>query len=687
MPPSDHRAKVADEEARNSRYIQRLREKGDVRIPIAVASSANWTQEGLPRTRAPRVEAVIGRVGLTERSDDIEDDSFYIGPWHSDKDGFQVFSWAAPVAAAFFGTGSYAPLEGRVQVTRVFQHRSLSVVDFDDERLDGGRGATAFDRTTRLTMPRPPRPGAAPWPSVATRQPERPPQQRPELIDLRSIQPSPGDVEHVIDVREPVFAAPAARRSAPVDGLRQEGALLKALAAPRRESLSHVLGTMQPDQYRLVTRPEDEPIVVQGYPGTGKTIVALHRAAYLVNPDRPDATPNLRVVLLGPTRNFVRHTRNALNSLTDAESVNVLSVLDLWHTIYPGLTADTEGAAEQYQDNALRLARLVDRAATLVDGQGALYTRRPEDGARNVYAMLREAGRKKTTRLAASWDDYLAALPEWDIARQHPRFHTLLTYCVLVAHRTMPDQFDHLVVDEAQDITPLGWHILKRLNRRGRWTIVGDINQRNTEWGIADWKKVAAFLDIDLQQPGAYQEFKASYRSTQGILTFANAILKDKTDQATAIQGDVDLPTVVKSTAADLPQEIVAAATGLTERHPHGTVAVIGTDATLLRQSFARAGWSASHGGSDEWVLDDARVRLLVPRDVRGLEFDGVVVVDPGLFPRSVDKEGPLYTSLTRANRELVLVHSRALPAKLRRVLVELTQLPGVPSANAAATR
>ncbi|WP_143447393.1 hypothetical protein [Kineosporia sp. R_H_3] len=68
-------------------------------------------------------------------------------------------------------------------------------------------------------------------------------------------------------------------------------------------------------------------------------------------------------------------------------------------------------------------------------------------------------------------------------------------------------------------------------------------------------------------------------------------------------------------------------------------------------------------------MLDDARVRLLVPRDVRGLEFDGVVVVDPGLFPRSVDKEGPLYTSLTRANRELVVVHSRGLPAKLRRVL------------------
>ncbi len=58
-------------------------------------------------------------------------------------------------------------------------------------------------------------------------------------------------------------------------------------------------------------------------------------------------------------------------------------------------------------------------------------------------------------------------------------------------------------------------------------------------------------------------------------------------------------------------------------------------------------------------------MRVLRPEEARGLEFDAVVVVEPSDFPEKVGRHGTLYTSLTRANQELVVVHSKPLPQQL----------------------
>lgn len=58
---------------------------------------------------------------------------------------------------------------------------------------------------------------------------------------------------------------------------------------------------------------------------------------------------------------------------------------------------------------------------------------------------------------------------------------------------------------------------------------------------------------------------------------------------------------------------------------------------------------------------------VLEPDAARGLEFDAVVVVEPADFPQNYGRLGPLYTALTRPNRELVVVHSKLLPDALRR--------------------
>ncbi|MYJ13309.1 MAG: hypothetical protein F4078_03170 [Acidimicrobiia bacterium] len=97
-------------------------------------------------------------------------------------------------------------------------------------------------------------------------------------------------------------------------------------------------------------------------------------------------------------------------------------------------------------------------------------------------------------------------------------------------------------------------------------------------------------------------------------------------------------------------------------------------DLDAIRQRFYECGWRQSHSGNRILELTPAtgprkpqqRVMLARPVDARGLEFDGVVVVEPADFKKNLGRHGSLYTSLTRANKKLVVVHSKPLPEKLR---------------------
>lgn len=78
----------------------------------------------------------------------------------------------------------------------------------------------------------------------------------------------------------------------------------------------------------------------------------------------------------------------------------------------------------------------------------------------------------------------------------------------------------------------------------------------------------------------------------------------------------------------------------------------------------------------DRWTWADKELNsysFLTPEEARGLEFDSVVVVEPAIFRANSGSDGRLYTSLTRANLELVVVHSRPLPTALAREAQRLT--------------
>ncbi len=83
-------------------------------------------------------------------------------------------------------------------------------------------------------------------------------------------------------------------------------------------------------------------------------------------------------------------------------------------------------------------------------------------------------------------------------------------------------------------------------------------------------------------------------------------------------------------------------------------------------RALRRAGFAVDPHDVSKLVRQGRAVRVLEPEQARGLEFDAVVVVEPSAFPTRAGQHGLLYTSLTRANRELVVVHSEPLPRELR---------------------
>jgi len=116
----------------------------------------------------------------------------------------------------------------------------------------------------------------------------------------------------------------------------------------------------------------------------------------------------------------------------------------------------------------------------------------------------------------------------------------------------------------------------------------------------------------------------------------------------------------------ELSGAAVSAATEIFGRVEGGTVAIIATEPVSIQKHLERKGWECDPGDFSTWKNGGAVLRLLPPDRSRGLEFDGVVVVEPASFPLNLGRQGVLYTALTRANRFLSVVHHRQLPRELK---------------------
>jgi hypothetical protein len=539
--------------------------------------------------------------------------------------------------------------------------RLNDLVDYDDE--EEVPGSTSFDRQRRvLHIPTAP---ARRQHSIEDREAvEAVEDQSPEAEehdDLHSAQAI--DVVPTVGISDAVQGHIAAEvLPERVRDLRAAHAVLKVTQMPKTGRMGLVLPTMQPDQYRFVSWPCDRPLIVQGQPGTGKTVIAAHRAVYLTSVER-ESERVARIAIVGPSDTYVEHVTPIVSELKEPQAeIRILSLPAFLQSIVGLRTRPRPGSIGRIE-SSWEIGRVVEE---FVRSMPARPTGPSMEGrVRQVTeSLVRADATAVASREIRAW---LRALPRWSELAGQARYLPMLASIALALNpRAGGDWVGHVIVDEAQDVRPVEWRILtgSLLERDGQVSLFGDMNQRRSDWTASNWHQIARDLGLtDDEGRSNVVELENGYRATRQILRFANQLLPRGARAERALSEGPE-PRVLRVPVADRERAAVDNASDLAARHP-GIIAVISVDPTAVSAEFRRRHW-VRHQLQHGWTLGGRTVVVFHPDEARGLEFDGAVVVEPGDFQENVGRQGVLYTSLTRANKELVVVYSAALPKDLR---------------------
>ena len=566
-----------------------------------------------------------------------------------------------------------------------------------------------------------------------------------------------------------------------------EGALMAQLSRARDRSMHSIVATIQAEQDRAIRAPSRGVVSISGGPGTGKTVVALHRAAYLLYTDRRRYEGG-GVLIVGPSGVFMRYIERVLPSLGEtAVALRSLGeVVDGVRAVRhdePAI-ADVKGSARMaelmrrtarqqapgsptefrifWRDDTIVLDRaILGRLRRHLMAHGRRNRQLPRVASTLLDAMWRqvrgERGRDRGREafddemltnqafvdFAIEWwppldaptvlswlrdPDFLARVAEgvlsgedqrllaksWgsavedgvgpdfsvedvalldelryalgDVPVRHEEDHQLddfvgadLAELTTAAdreyaptgrawtpptHRIEDDGYAHVLVDEAQDLSPMQWRMLGRRGRSATWTIVGDPAQ--SSWPVPAESEAARAAALEGKQLHEFH-LATNYRNSSEIYAHAAAY-------AERVGLDADLPTAVRSTgvapreitdATDLESATRAAVVEMAGA-ASGTVAVVVPVARRSEANSWLASWPelaadapAARAAVDSKVAPSGedRVVVLTGLDTKGLEFDGIVVVRPQeIETESATGRATLYVVLTRATQFLTTV-------------------------------
>jgi DNA helicase IV len=486
--------------------------------------------------------------------------------------------------------------------------------------------------------------------------------------------------------------------------------LLEELERSRDELMRDIVATIQSDQYSLITREPKGLFVIQGGPGTGKTAVGLHRASWLLYTYRRELE-RAGVLVVGPNPIFMDYISHVLPMLGE-EHVEQSAIDELAGSV-KATRRDPPDVARRKGEAAMA-DMLAEAARTLptppdemlgIRVDGAFLYLEPSDVAgliaeaqessgshadgRERFRMLvsrrlyEQYGRKLEDLAFRSFDElegalrsFLAKLVERSWPRVKPE---QLLRRVLAAEKLggrgwsdadlplldearallegPPEPHGHVIVDEAQDLTPMQLRMLAR-RTTGAMTILGDIAQAAGPIHYHRWEDLLPHLADGRAVEVA--ELRLAYRVPRQVMELALPLLP-------LIAPDVAAPIAYRD--GDEPPRFVEVAAGelvgaavreaATEAAREGRAALIAPARLLPELPQAR-----------ESAFDELAVpfQTLTPRGAKGLEFDRVVLVEPeAIAAEGARIEGlrALYVALTRATKTLVVVHAQPLPPEL----------------------
>ncbi|MER7967617.1 HelD family protein [Streptomyces sp. NPDC096080] len=541
-----------------------------------------------------------------------------------------------------------------------------------------------------------------------------------------------------------------------------DGALMAALGQARGHTMRDIVASIQAEQDLVIRAPANSVTYVEGGPGTGKTAVALHRAAYLLYQDRRRYAGGILIV--SPTPLLVAYTEGVLPSLGEEGQVAIRAIGSLVDGVTATLYDTPATARAKGSSRMLKVLRKAARGAleqgdapavlrvvafgrrleleapelerirqSALGGTAPVNLLRPRARRLLLDALWERSGagsRHTDPELAAELrssfdedvtgeDSFIAFLDAWwpeltpvgvlaamsderrlgrwarrvlnpgevrrvarSLRRDGRTVHDIALLDELEAILGLParprrrreadpldqltgleelmpvreetqreraerlaqerTEYAHVIVDEAQDVTPMQWRMIGRRGRHATWTVVGDPAQ--SSWSDVD--EAAQARDEALgSRPRRRFELTVNYRNPSEIAELAARVL------ALAMPGAVS-PRAVRSTgvrprftgpSGTLAQTVRAEAArllGLVD----GTVGVV----VAMNRREEAAHWVAGLGD---------RVVALGSLEAKGLEYDATVVVSPA----EIADESPaglrvLYVALTRATQQLTIV-------------------------------
>ncbi len=240
--------------------------------------------------------------------------------------------------------------------------------------------------------------------------------------------------------------------------------------------------------------------------------------------------------------------------------------------------------------------------------------------------------------------------------------------------------FGHIVVDEAQDLSPMQLRMLARRSLSGSMTVVGDIAQATGPWTPTRWDEVVAHLSP--KHPPRLVELTVSYRTPVEVVTVAARALRAAVpglDPPVPVRRSGHEPVIEQVSRGALVSRVAEVAADQLEAVAPGRVAVLAPGVLLpeLQRALVERGLDPVDPRDPAGQGLGAPLVLLSANQAHGLEFDAVVVVEPagmaedagsgGERPPSVDSRGlrTLYVALTRPTQRLAVLHALPLPVDL----------------------
>ena len=554
-----------------------------------------------------------------------------------------------------------------------------------------------------------------------------------------------------------------------------EGALLAALTRARDHTMRDIVATIQAEQDEAIRAPYQGFTMISGGPGTGKTVVALHRAAYLLYSNRRRFESG-GVLVVGPSRVFMNYIARVLPSLGEDSvtlrpigavasdvvritgdrnddpqsaaikgSLRMVKVLrrlvqeppqevplELRITVNGSvlmLPAETlarirsqvlahhklntgRDAVEKELLNALwrvsrpdsddvldhdhELEEFGDRVSELASFRMFLNAWWPAISAPQALSRLADVELLKrisasilssaecellsaSYRAATDWTAADGALLDelvhllgpvpFQAEQEVPGLADLdsaevpevFTTADLLSQIREQDPFElphetyaHVLVDEAQDVSPMQWRMLRRRGASASWTIVGDPAQSS----LIDTEEAnRAIEEIIGTSPVRHFRLSTNYRSPSEVFDLAAKVV-------VADFPDADLPTAVRSTGRE-PQLLLP--TDAAPENPTVSAAMINVVRSLLAEVEGTVGVICPPSSKDELAahFDHARlpgaerVVVITAQQAKGLEYDAVLVITPDeIVAESPGGVRALYVALTRPTQRLVTLDS-----------------------------